>query len=418
MATTASRAPSPGRSRSACRPAAGVSRVTPTRTAATGAWGLSSPSSPSAAVQSSPAFPDGCRRHHRRRDRLGFLDLEHHAHLAGRQGLGGEPAPERRGALPDTSEQDLEIPRGTVEHEPFTPRPLCRHRVDPSAVLATRQPVHPEAVGTELTLQIGRTQTGHRAEAVEPEGREPGGDRRVDGQHVERQRRQEDGFVAGANPADPTGMARPRCQAGDESRPRHAHGDLHVEHAAQSASQGGRPGGLVGKLGVPAGEIAERLLVTGFHRWREPVELGADGGTQPCDPGGIEGDEHRGGTGLLRLAERLPHPHPGGPRCRRSGDHREAQLRSTAEDHRLATQLGIATQGGQQPEMRMASTENAHLNLEPPRRPHPEPAGRSVASAERRRWADRPPRRWRTDVGSGGARWPRHRARRACSCWW
>ena len=148
------------------------------------------------------------------------------------------------------------------------------------------------------------------------------------------------GFLAGANPADPAGMARPRRQAGDESRSRHAHGDLHVEHAAQSASQGGRPGGFVGKLCVTAGEIAERLLVTGLHRGREPVELGADGGAQPCDPVGIEGDEHRGGAGLLRLAKRLPHPHPGRLRRLRSGDDRKAQLRSTAEDHRLPRNSG------------------------------------------------------------------------------
>ena len=134
---------------------------------------------------------------------------------------------------------------------------------------------------------------------------------------------------------------------------------------------------------MAAGEIAECLLVAGFHRGREPVELGADGGAQACDPGGIERDEHRGGTGLLCLAERLAHPHPGGQRRRRGGDDREAQLGSTAEDHRLLAQLGIAAQGGQQSEMRMASTENAHLNLEPPRRPHPAPAGRSAAPAAR-----------------------------------
>jgi len=84
-------------------------------------------------------------------------------------------------------------------------------------------------------------------------------------------------------------MARPSCQAGDESRPRHAHGDLHVKHPAQSASQGGRPAGFVGKLGMTAGEVAECLLVTGFHRRREPVELAADGGAQPCDPAGSSG---------------------------------------------------------------------------------------------------------------------------------
>ena len=66
-----------------------------------------------------------------------------------------------------------------------------------------------------------------------------------------------------------------------------------------------------------------------------------------------------------------------------------AAIEST-EDHRFATQLGIATQGGQQPEMRMASTENAHLNLEPPRRPHPEWIPRSAATA-----APRTSRTWR-----------------------
>ena len=247
--------------------------------------------------------------------------------------------------------------------------------MDSPAVLATRQPVQPEPIGTELALQIGRTQAGHRAETVEPEGREPGGDRRVDGQHVERQRRQEDGLIAGANPADPAGMARPRRQAGDESRSRHAHGDLHVEHAAQSASQGGRPGGLVGKLGVTAGEIAECLLVTGLHRGESRWSSAQTAARKPCDPRGIEGNEHRGGAGLLRLAQRLPHPHPGRQRRLRSGDDREAQLGSTAQDHRLPAQLGIAAEGRQQPEVRMASAENAHLNLEPPRRPHRGAAG-------------------------------------------
>ena len=292
----------------------------------------------------------GCRRHHRGRDRLGLLDLEHHAHLTGRKSLGGEAATERGGALPDASKQNFEIPGGAVEHEPLTPCPLHRHRVDSSAVLTTRQPVQPEPIGTELSLQVGGTQGGHRAETVEPEGREPGGDRRIDGEHVEGQRHQEKGFVAGANPADPPGMARTRRQAGDESRSRDAHGDLRIEHAAQSARQGGRPGGFVGKLCVATGEIAECLLVTGLHRGREPVELGADGGAQPCDPVGIEGHEHSGWAVLLRLAKRLPHPDPGHLRRLRSGDNRKSQLRSTAKDHRLSAQLRIAAKSRQQAE--------------------------------------------------------------------
>ena len=363
MATTASRAPSPGRSRSACRPAAGVSRVTPTRTAATGACGWSSPRSPSAAVQSSPALPDGAGG--TPRSRSPRLSSSSKATLTspGGQRLGGEPVAECRGALPGAAQQDLEIPGRAVEHEPLAPCPLRRHRQDPGTVLATSQPVQPEPVGTELALQIGRSQAGHRAETVEPEGREPGGDGRIDGQHVERQRRQENGLLAGANPADPAGMARPRCQAGDESRPRHAHGDLHVEHAAQPASQRGRPGRLIGKLGVTSGEIAECLLIARLHRGREPVQLGADGGAQPCDPVGIERDEHRGGAGLLRLAERLPHPHPGRQRRRRSGHDREAQLGSTAQDHRLAAQLRDS--GGGRPSVRDADGEHRERAPQP-----------------------------------------------------
>ena len=122
------------------------------------------------------------------------------------------------------------------------------------------------------------------------------------------------------------------------------------------------------------GEIAEQLLVARFHRWREPVELGTDGGAQPADTGGVEGHEHCGRAGLLCLTQRLAHPHPGGQRRRRGGHDRQSQLGRTAQDHRLLAQLGITAQRRDQSEMRVAGAEDAHLNLEPPRPPRPVPA--------------------------------------------
>ena len=267
-------------------------------------------------------------------------------------------------------EDALPQPPGRIgDAEPMPRTPL------PPSIPTPRLMPEIHAHRSELALQVGGGEVGHRSDAVETEGCEPGGDSRVQGQDAEWERGEEGGLLPGSDSPD---VVRPRLPGGDLghlARGGDTNGDIVViEQLLDAAGDRNRPAGAVGMGGMPAGEVAPGDLVAHLDDGGEPVEAGEQLLAEMCHRHLVGGDEGGSRTALLGLTQRLARMDPGGPRRCRGGEDGQAELRGAADDHGLRAQLGMTAPGNDQGEVGEAGTEDAG-------KAHPATAGISVATA-------------------------------------
>ena len=281
--------------------------------------------------------------------------------------MAAQPVAQIQSGAVDGEAQRLQVSGATLEEDalPQPPgrigdaEPMARTPLPPSIPTPRLMPeVHPHR--SELALQVGGREVGHRTDAVEAEGREPGGDHRVQGQDAERERGEEGGLLPGSDPAD---VARPRLPGGDLghlARGGDPDGDVVViEQLLDAAGDRDRPAGAVGVGGMPAGEVTPGDLIAHLDEGGEPVETGEQLLAEMRHRRLVGGDEGGSRTALLGLAQRLAGPDPRSPRRCRGGEDRQAELRRAADDHGLGAQLGMAAPGGDQGEVGEAGTEDA-----------------------------------------------------------